>query len=144
MIRRPPRSTILPYMTLQAPCHRGGAGTEAFLVAAQDRVAQRHDLVGLLNGRAPHLLEHGLQVGMPRIEEGIERLDAIGRGLLRRHQRRTIPMASLACTSTTSPTAASTRATLTSSSPEPVSTSARPSSRSSTTRTCTASSEDRK
>src|SRR5579872_489577 len=57
------------------------------------------------------------------------------------HPGATTPIASPAWTRTVSPTATSTRATLTSSRPDPVSTRARPSSRSVSTRTRTASSE---
>src|SRR5690606_38607124 len=126
--------------------HGPRACLEALPVARGDLLAQLHDLLGLGLGGAAHLLQHGLDVGTAGVEEGVQGLDAswlVHRYLLSLPVRvhHVVASASPACTSTVSPTRASTSATLTSSRPRPVSTSASAWSRSSTTTTGTAWSE---
>src|SRR5689334_16857088 len=109
---------VQPRPGLEPVGQMGRARQQPGRVPVDQRLAQRHDLTGLLLRRPPYV-----------VEDIRERL-----GLLRQERvqgikshagspnRLTTAMASFACTSTTSPGAATTRATLTSSGPASVST----------------------
>src|SRR5262249_46374746 len=128
--------------------HVLGAGPQPGRVAGADLAPQRGDLGGLGHGGPPGLPPPPAPVAPARVEERVERLHRGGAGVAggaagpaRRGHDGTTAIASPACTRMVSPGAASTNATLTSSSPEPVSTRARSSPSSRTMVTGTALSE---